>query len=365
MENKTFGIIGLGLIGGSIAKALRHVYPNCTIYAYNRSEKSRNMAWEDHTADQVFDCVDESFHNCHYIFLCTPVEYNISYLKLLKPIISKDCIITDVGSTKENIHREVISLNIETNFIGGHPMAGSEKTSYEFSDYHLLENAYYAITPTVHSPAEKVKELKEIISSIGAIPIVLDYKEHDYSVAGISHVPHVIASSLVNLIKHHDSDKEIMKILAAGGFKDITRIASSSPQMWEQICNSNADNIATLLGDYIEALQDIQKNIQEHNSSYLFQMFDESRQYRNTFQSGTKGPIAPQYALKCDIQDETGAIAIISSLLAFHQINIKNIGIHNIREFEPGVLKIEFEEQKALENAIEVLEERNYKVYPL
>lgn len=363
MENKTFGIIGLGLIGGSIAKALRHVYPNCKIYAYNRSEKSRIMALEDHTADRVFDCVKEDFHDCHYIFLCTPVEYNISYLRQLQSIISQDCIITDVGSTKENIHKEVISLGMESNFIGGHPMTGSEKTSYEHSDFHLLENAYYAVTPTMHSPGEKVEELKQIISSMGAIPILLDYKEHDYSVAGISHIPHVIAASLVNLVKHHDSDKEIMKILAAGGFKDITRIASSSPQMWEQICNSNAGNIAVLLEDYIASLKEIKKNIQEHNSSYLYHMFDESREYRNSFHNGPRGPITPQYALTCDIRDETGAIAIISSLLAFHQISIKNIGIHHNREFEPGVLKIEFEEQQALERAVEVLEERNYKVY--
>ena len=228
MRNLTFGFVGIGLIGGSVAKALRRVYPSCKIIVFNRSAEPRVMAMNDGTANIAADCVDHRFEECDYIFLCTPVEKNVDYLKILKNIISPSCIITDVGSVKGNIHRAVSELDLDANFIGGHPMAGSEKTSYEHSSDRLLENAYYAITPTDKVDQERVKEFTEIISQIGAIPINLSYEEHDKVVATISHLPHLIAASLVNLVKHNDSSSEYMKTMAAGGFKDITRISSSS-----------------------------------------------------------------------------------------------------------------------------------------
>ena len=131
-----------------MAKALRHVYPGCKIIVYNRGAKPRVMAMNDGTANIAVDCVDDTFRECDYIFLCTPVEKNVEYLSLLKNIIKDDCIITDVGSVKSNIHAAIKKLNMEKNFIGGHPMAGSEKTGYDFSNDRLLENAYYHVTPT-------------------------------------------------------------------------------------------------------------------------------------------------------------------------------------------------------------------------
>ena len=247
MKNYTYGFVGLGLIGASIAKALRRVYKDCTIIGYNRSEKNRTLALADGTANIVTDKIYDNFKSCDYIFLCTPVEYNCEYLKELKKYIKADCIITDVGSVKENIHKIVIDVDLEAQFIGGHPMAGSEKTGYENSSDRLCENAFYAITPTSKTNETKLMEYKQIVSDIGAIPVILPYTEHDYVVAGISHLPHIIASQLVNLVHDNDVESHAMHQLAAGGFKDITRIASSSSAMWEQICMTNTENIIDLL----------------------------------------------------------------------------------------------------------------------
>ena len=170
--NKHFGIIGIGLIGGSIAKTLRKTYPDCTISVYNRGEDAREMALNDGTANFATDKVDDTFAECDYIFLCTPVEKNTTYLSQLKDIIKDDCIITDVGSVKGNIHKAVTELDMEENFIGGHPMAGSEKTGYENSHNHMLENAFYAITPTEKVSKDKVDEYKQIVTDMGAIPII-------------------------------------------------------------------------------------------------------------------------------------------------------------------------------------------------
>lgn len=362
MKDLSIGFIGLGLIGGSIAKSLRRVFPSINIIAYNRSESARKEAKSDGTADIVCDSINSTFSVCDYIFLCTPVEYNVEYLRALKSIIKPACIITDVGSTKTNIHEAVIAENMEANFIGGHPMAGSEKTGYTNSTAYLIENAFYAVTPTTKTNTESLKELTGLIEKIGGIPVILDYREHDYSVAAISHVPHIIASNLVNMVKDCDSPSETMKLLAAGGFKDITRIASSSPEMWQQICSANSQNISSLLGRYISSLEKVRSAIENNDTSFVYNMFLGSREYRTSFSDSSTGPIPPVHTLYCDIIDESGAISTVASIFAANGLSIKNIGIVHNREFDEGVLKIEFYRKDELEKAAELLQKHNYNV---
>lgn len=361
-EHFTFGFIGIGLIGGSVAKALRRVYPSCKIIVYNRSAESRVMALNDGTANVAVAQVDDAFNECDYIFLCTPVEKNVEYLNLLKDIIKDDCIITDVGSVKGNIHKAVENLKLEKNFIGGHPMAGSEKTSYEHSNDRLLENAYYAITPTDSISKDKVDEFTIIVQDIGALPIHLSYTEHDKIVATISHLPHLIAASLVNLVKHNDSKNEYMKTMAAGGFKDITRIASSSPEMWEQICMTNNTNISDMLQKYVDSLLEIKDTLDNHKEHKIFDLISESRDYRDSIEDRNNTLISRSYNVYCDIIDESGAIATIATILATNGVSIKNIGIIHNREFEEGVLKISFYDEVSADKAVEQLERHRYNV---
>ncbi|MBQ3545277.1 MAG: prephenate dehydrogenase [Lachnospiraceae bacterium] len=363
MKELKIGFIGLGLIGGSIAKKLKQVCPDIFIVAYNRSEQSRIDALNDKIANIATDTIDDNFKDCNYIFLCTPVEQNIKYLSILRDIISPECIITDVGSVKGNIHKEIESLSMTKNFIGGHPMAGSEKTGYRNASTTLLENAYYAITPTKDTDKEKLNEFYKLIETLKAIPVILDCDEHDYAVAAISHVPHLIAASLVNLVKDNDSDKETMKLLAAGGFKDITRIASSSPIMWQQICSTNKENITNLIDKYIKALEQVKENVLEEGSKGVFDLFEKSKEYRNSFSDKSHGPIKKGYKIYCDIVDESGSISKIATLLALSNINIMNIGIVHNREFDEGVLKIEFYDQNSMEDAIEILSKFKYQIY--
>lgn len=231
MTNQVIGFIGLGLIGGSIARGIKRSRPDIKILATMRTRSKLEQAKQDKIVDVILDGVGDGLKECDIIFLCTPVEYNARYLKEIAGYLKKGAIVTDVGSTKSDIHQAVRDLHMEHCFIGGHPMAGSEKTGYENSTDHLLENAYYILTPTPSSRPEDVTQMVKIAKLIGSIPLVLDPVSHDQIVAAISHLPHIIASSLVNLIQDKDPKGEPMKRLAAGGFKDITRIASSSPEM--------------------------------------------------------------------------------------------------------------------------------------
>lgn len=359
----TIGVIGLGLIGGSLAKAIRRVHPDYYIVGYNRSEEARVLSLREGTCNVVTDQVDEHFSHCDYIFLCTPVEHNETYLQTLKDIISDDCIISDVGSVKTNIHEAVAALHMNRNFIGGHPMAGSEKTGYKNTNDRLFENAFYIITPNPENSKDAVDQLVSIVESISAIPVVIDYKEHDRVVAAISHLPHLIAAALVNLVKDSDSDKGYMKMIAAGGFKDITRIASSSPDMWEQICMTNTDNIIAFIDKYTESLQKIKQSLLDRDGSAIYRLFEKSRDYRNSFNNTANGIIAKEHRIYCDIIDESGSIAHIADILARNNISIKNIGIIHNREFEEGVLKVAFYNDSSKEQAAKLLAENGYTVH--
>ena len=252
---------------------------------------------------------------------------------------------------------------MEEKFIGGHPMAGSEKSGFSNAKAHLIENAYYILTPAAKVRKEKVDAYKNFIESLKALPIVLDYREHDFITGTISHLPHIIAATLVNFVHDTDTEDELMKALAAGGFKDITRIASSSPVMWQQVCLKNRENISRILGHYIEALEKAKTSVDTGNEDELYSLFESSRDYRDSMPNTSAGPIKKQFALYCDIIDEAGGIATIATILASNNINIKNIGIVHNREFEEGVLRIEFYQEPACTKAAALLQKYRYIVY--
>lgn len=364
MSEPSIAFIGLGLIGGSIAKGIKREHPKTQIMAYMRSKSRLLKAKEDGIVDVVLDGIGEELKECDLIFLCAPVEYNANYLEQIKPYLKPGAIITDVGSTKTDIHEAVIRAGLEHCFIGGHPMAGSEKTGYENSSVHLLENAYYIITPTALSSEEQIGRMVNMGKSIGSIPLVLDYKEHDYITAAISHLPHIVASSMVNLVKDSDNSQELMRRLSAGGFKDITRIASSSPEMWEQICMTNSNNLSLILKRYIDSLNDILKVLEAKDNQYIYQLFETSRDYRNSFSEKATGPIESDYFFTVNMADEVGAISTLAVILASKGISIRNIGINHNREHGEGTLRIAFYDKAAMDNAWKQLEKYHYDLIP-
>ena len=360
---KTIGFIGLGLIGGSIAKTIRKFHPDYRLIAFDKDRSALAEAVSLNVINGICDIEDEQLYNCDYLFLCAPVEFNVEYMEKIKASLGENCILTDVGSVKNVIHEKVTELRLEGRFIGGHPMAGSERSGFSNSSDHLLENAYYIITPGGEVALEKISDFTELISSLGAIPLVITAEEHDFITAGVSHLPHIVASALVNLVNLLDNDAQYMKMIAAGGFRDITRIASSSPIMWEQICVENNQNISNVLDDYIRLLVQIKCFVDNKDSRSLYQMFASSRDYRDSIDVVDNGLLKKAYVLYLDIADEAGGIATIATILAMEKISIKNIGIIHNREFEEGVLKIEFYDGISMEKGAALLKKRNYIVY--
>ena len=334
MSTLTFGFIGLGLIGGSIARAIRQNLPQSQIIAYDINADTLKEASQCGVANIVTTKIDASFSMCDYLFLCAPVQKNDENLSAVKEILSPKTLLTDVGSVKSEIHKEIKKAGLEEQFIGGHPMAGSDRVGFINSKAVLLENAYYILTPTGSVPENKVTDYKNLVQQLGAIPLILDPAQHDYVTAAVSHLPHIIAASLVNLVRDKDSADGLMKMIAAGGFKDITRIASSSAAVWQQICLTNTENISSLLSSYIASLQGIQQELNAKRGNDLYELFDSARIYRDSFINTASGPLKSSYAITIDIADEPGEIAAVATILALKNISIKNIGIVHNREYE-------------------------------
>ena len=297
------GFIGLGLIGGSIAKAIRQYYPDFELVAFDKQKETLALAAQEGIIDTACSSINDSFCNCTYLFLCAPVAYNNAYLAQLKTYLHEGCILTDVGSVKNSIHEAVKKLELEEYFIGGHPMAGSEKSGFANAKAILIENAYFVLTPSEKVSQEKVTAYKDFIASLKAIPIIMNAKEHDFVTGTISHLPHIIASGLVNFVEQTDTANEYMKLLAAGGFKDITRIASSSPTMWQHICLKNHKQISEILDAYIHLLIETKKSVETCNTEQLYDFFDRANNYRNSIPDSSFGCIKKEFVIYCDIID--------------------------------------------------------------
>ena len=238
-------------------------------------------------------------------------------------------------------------------------MVGSERSGYITSKDLLFENSYFIITKSNNNKQASLSKYEELIKSIKAIPIIIDESKHDYVTAAISHVPHIIAATLVNMVKNLDDEKETMKTLAAGGFKDITRIASSDPTMWENICLDNNENILTVLEEFRNLLDNYTKNITKEGTT--FDYFTRSKTYRDSFiNKKINGNTMPE--INVSIKDETGAIAKVVTILSNNNVGIRNIEVLNNRENNYGALRVAFANNNDRDLGYKLLKENEFEV---
>jgi len=362
------GVIGLGLIGGSIAKALKAKCGFTHISAVNRSLPPLEQARKEGVVDGFAiesgltgETLHELFCDCEVIFLCAPVDRIPVYANMLINVIPPECILTDVGSTKMSIY-QLMSSKSPACFIGGHPMAGSEKTGYKNSVHYLFENAYYILTPMPWVSETAICKLTQIVEQFGAIPMRMKPAAHDAAVAAVSHAPHVIASALVNLVQSLDKSGDLHS-LAAGGFKDLTRIASSGPEIWQAISMENRGELLFGLRSFIDILQSFMVSLDDENDEGVLGFFSASKAYRDSFSNITAGLYSRRYELRVNVEDKPGIIATVAAILSFNGINIKNIGILNSREYENGILQIVFDDETALMKSSDLLKRMNFIVF--
>jgi len=359
-------IIGLGLIGGSIALAIKKEHPGAFIVGCDVNIEQAKLAKSLRIIDELSPSLEAGVQEADLVVLATPVLQTENILAQIGQLPFKnDVIITDVGSTKQRVMECANSLLKQgVTFIGGHPMAGSHKSGIVAAKEHLFENAFYILTPAKNTSESHVQKLQMWLKGTKARFVTLSPEEHDYITGVISHFPHIIAASLVHQAQQHGKENDFISRLAAGGFRDITRIASSSPEMWRDILLHNKDVLLQLFDDWYKEMSLIRSFIENHDSEQIYRYFFEAKQFRDELPVRTKGAIPSFYDLYVDVPDYPGIISEITGYLAKEKISITNIRIIETREEIYGVLRLSFQSEGDRARAKKCLETyTNYETY--
>ncbi len=257
-------IVGLGLLGGSWGLALKKAGFAGRIVGYARRAETRERALAEGAVDEGFADVTEAVHEADLVILATPVAVILDHLARLQPHLSPRALITDVGSTKRRICQRAEELYAQRPlFLGGHPMAGKERSGLENADARLFENARYVLTPVKpeHLDDVRVQAFRVLVEAIGARPLMSDPVTHDLAVAYLSHLPQLLSSGLASMIEEKHTVADLSLELAASGFRDVTRLADSPYSVWRDICLTNTENIQMALDALIHKLESIRVHL--------------------------------------------------------------------------------------------------------
>ena len=347
-------IIGVGLIGGSLGLAVKRKHPGSLVIGVS-SPQAVATAVEMGAIDRgvAYDLAGAEAAQADLVVLCTPISRILELLKILAPFLKPGVVITDVGSTKREITGQAGRvLPPGVHFIGGHPMTGSEKSGVGAADPFLFQNAMYILTPGEGVPDREVLRFGNFTAGLGARVVRMDAALHDRIAAAVSHLPQMLAVNLVNMVGEKASPAEPYLQLAAGGFRDMTRIASSPFHMWDDICRTNRDAIVEAIDEYIARLGDLRDRI---GTPPLGDDFETANATRASIPKDSKGFMHALAEILVVLEDRPGAIAGIATALARENINIKDIEVMKVREGEGGTLRLAFDSPGEANRVIELL----------
>ncbi|WP_256757307.1 prephenate dehydrogenase [Cohnella sp. WQ 127256] len=357
-------IFGVGLIGGSLALCFKGK-PGVEVVGHSINPASTEKYVARGVVDWATTSIPEAAKDADFLFLCVPVGRLEEYVdELSKLPLKPGCIITDVGSTKASVvhHAEKLALHGAV-FIGGHPMAGSERSGVEAASLYLLENAFYVLTPVEGTPAHYVSRLEQLLVWTRAHIVKTDAIQHDDIVGAISHLPHIIAVALVNQIAGYNETNELYRRLAAGGFRDITRIASSDPLIWRDILINNREVILKLIQDWQAEMGRFTELLEQEDGDGVVEQFRRAGQFRSQLPERRKGMITSLYECYVDVPDHPGIIGKIATELGQAKINLSNLQIIESREDVPGILRLSFKQSDDLDKATVLLKALQYEVH--
>ncbi|MEJ0091501.1 MAG: prephenate dehydrogenase/arogenate dehydrogenase family protein [Limisphaerales bacterium] len=282
MQFQKISIIGVGLLGGSIGLAARQRKLAGEIAGFVRRPASLKDCEKTGAVDYATTDLLAAVSNSDLVVLCTPLAQMRPLAEQFLPALKRGTIVTDVGSVKAGVVRELESLVMTAgaHFIGGHPMAGGEKMGVRAARADLFVNAVNILTPTKKSNANAVRKLERFWKSVGARTLRLAAAEHDWLVSRSSHLPHVVAMTLAGLVLDPKQPKALAG-LCATGFRDTTRIASSSPEMWRDITLANRKNIARAVDEYMAGLKKFQTILKSGDAEAIEKLFADARQRRD------------------------------------------------------------------------------------
>lgn len=273
-------IVGVGLIGGSLALACREKGIVSEIIGVGRGEKNLQEAVALNVIDSYTFKIEEAVKGADIIVLATPVASLIRLVGEMAPYLSPGAIVTDVGSVKGPVVKIEDLLPPDAHFVGGHPIAGKEKSGVKAASRRIFQGAKCILTPTGKTDPEALNTVQALWEMTGAHVIHMDPARHDRIFAAVSHLPHVVAYALVNTLLDLEKTQDGVISFSAGGFRDFTRIAASHPEMWRDICLMNRENIIKMLERYEESIRRLKSFIQSGDGNGLYREFDRAKQVR-------------------------------------------------------------------------------------
>ncbi|MEX0821587.1 MAG: prephenate dehydrogenase/arogenate dehydrogenase family protein [Rhodothermales bacterium] len=366
---RRIGIIGVGLIGGSLGLVWRNRLDDVEVIGFD-DPSVLDRAIERGAIDRGAASLKHAVVDADVVVLATPIRTIVGLLEDIAPHLKHGAVVSDVGSVKQPItERAHAVLPSHSTFVGGHPMAGSERRGIDYADTLLFENATYVLCPPDEATAEAFESshnaFLDLVRVTGARIILLDPKRHDRIAAVVSHLPQLLAVMLMNQARQENETDEACLKLAAGGFRDLTRIASSPFDVWRDILLANNGPILDVLSAFATRLQSVRHRMAANEIESIASMFEIARSARESIPRDTKGFLHPLSDVYVYAEDRPGELLSITRILHEANLNIKDIELLKIREGTGGAFRIGFSDEYTADAAATSLTEEGYTAYRL
>ena len=357
-------VVGVGLIGGSLSLAWKERLPRSHITGVDSPEVLKD-ALNRGAVDSVSTCIAEAVQDAEVVVCAVPLSAMGAVLREIARHVQPGTIVTDVGSVKEPVMSLADELfGPENTFIGGHPMAGSERQGLAGADGLLFENTTYVLCSNEWTDSESSRKLTALIEATGARVMCMDAQRHDRIAACVSHLPQLVATTLMDFAAGRSTEDSGVLQLAAGGFRDMTRIASSSFDIWAPILHSNRSHVRDALTELIDQLGQVLELL-SRDAAGLGPAFDRARTARDAIPTDSKGFLRPLYDVYVYTADKPGVLAHIAGTLFERGISIKDCELLKIREGTGGAFRLSVMDESAAEAAIVALHAAGYRAHRL
>jgi prephenate dehydrogenase len=347
-------IAGVGLIGGSIGLGIRQRFLAETVIGLDHDPEALDAAQWRGIIDEAHLQPGPWLEGVDLVILAAPVRRLEELARSLEPFLSSQTIITDVGGVKADLVHALAHLR----FVGSHPMAGSERFGVVNADAALLENAVWVLTPVDGTDAAALSLVEEFVTLLGAKPLQVSPEQHDRLVAAVSHVPYLTSLALTHLVVQ-DDDRDLMMLLAAGGFRDLTRVASGSPRMSRDMVVGNREVVRRTLAGLAKQLQRLALLLDEPEA--LLEAAETAKRTRDSLPIVRRSLLPARFEITIAVPDQAGQLAIITNALGAADVNIKDIEVLGIRE-AGGAVRLAFDSEEGLQRGSDALRAKGYEV---
>ena len=354
-------LLGTGLIGGSLGLALRRIPSVEEIVVFDASADVATKAVERGAGDRAAAEPADAVRDADFIFVATPVGRIPEVVAAAIPGLKSGAVLTDVGSTKSRVVLEVEALALEgATFIGGHPMAGTEEEGIGAADGNLFDGCWWILTPTERVDAGAYRALHSLLTALGARVMALEPAQHDDLLAVVSHLPHLTAATLMNLAAERGKEHAGLLSLAAGGFRDVTRVAASNPDIWLDICEENASAISGVLREFARRLDDLGALVEGKQRDELRERFLAARASRRELPGRRAGGELVEVLIP--VPDRPGVLSEVTTTVGELGVNIEDLQITHAEEGGRGTLRLLISGTSDAHRVQEALSAKGYDV---